>query len=473
MTRDSAQAGAARPDAGRPVSEADWGRLEGSVTGRLLRPGEAGFDSSSAPYNRRFTRTAPARVLAVADVADVRRAVEWAREVGAPIVPRGGGHSYAGFSVNSGLVVDLRALGTVTVDGSTGLVTAAGGALMADVYAAIAPHGIAFALGNGASVGIAGLALGGGSAATSRKLGLTADALVSTTLVTADGQLLTCDAQRNPDLFWACRGGGGGNFGINTSFTFQASPVADASTFLLLWEGAHAHKVFAVLQEVMRQAPDELSIRLGINAAEGSGVTVSAIGLHLGPARELRELLDPVLSLARPFREDIADRGFREAMDYLLHETSGGAFAVKTGFATEPLPPEAVAAALDLLERRPGSANPDGGGLALFGWGGAINRVDPAATAFVHRNANYLVSLDTSWGEQDSPATVEANLRWLAELRRTVAPYLDEGSYLNFTDPDLTDWRAAYYGANYPRLLAVKQRVDPDRLFAFAQGIGS
>ena len=455
------------------ASEQDWRGLERSVAGRVLRPGQDGFHSSSAPFNRRFTRTAPGAVLAAANTADVQQAVRWARETGTAIVPRGGGHSYAGYSVNSGLVVDLRALDTVTADGSTGLVTAAGGALMTGVYAAIEPHQVAFALGNGPSVGIAGLTLGGGSAATSRKLGLTADALVSTTLVTADGQLLTCDARQNPDLFWACRGGGGGNFGINVSFTFQASPVPDVSTCLLLWDAAQAPKVFAVLQEVMRQAPQELSIRLGVNAADGSDTLVSAVGLHLGPARELRDLLDPVLAVARPLREDISDRTFWQAKDYLLHETSGGAFAVRTHFATDPLPPEAVAAALDHLAHRPPSGNPDGCGLALFGWGGAINQVGPADTAFVHRRAHYLVSLDTSWDEQDSPATVQAHLRWLAELRQTVAPYTAGGSYLNFTDPDLTDWRTAYYGANYPRLLDIKKRVDPDRLFAFAQGIGS
>ncbi|WP_371501705.1 FAD-binding oxidoreductase [Kitasatospora sp. NBC_00374] len=455
------------------VSEAAWRQLEKSVAGRVLRPGEPGFDTSSAPFNRRFTRTAPSGVLAVADVADVRRAVEWAREEGVPVVPRGGGHSYAGYSVNTGLVVDTRALNTVTADGSTGLVTAAGGALMADVYAAIEPHGIAFALGNGASVGIAGLALGGGSAATSRRLGLTADALVRTTLVTADGELVTCDAHRNPDLFWACRGGGGGNFGINVSFTFQASPVPDVSTCLLLWDGGDAPAVFAVLQEVMRQAPDELSVRLGVSAADGPDIVVSAVGLHLGPASELRELLAPVLAAARPLRADIADRTFWQAKDYLLHETSGGAFAVRTGFATEPLPPEAVTEVLGLLARRPGSGNPDGCGLALFGWGGAINRVDQADTAFVHRHAQYLVSMDTSWDERDGPAAVAANLRWLADLREAVAPYLAEGSYLNFTDPDLTDWRTAYYGANYPRLVEIKKRVDPDGLFTFDQAVGS
>ncbi|MFJ7775841.1 FAD-binding oxidoreductase [Streptomyces yangpuensis] len=455
------------------ASDADWRRLEKSVTGRLLRPGAPGFHAAGAPFNRRFASTTPGGVLSVAGAEDVRRAIGWARETGVGLVARSGGHSYAGHSVCPGLVLDLGALRRVSADASTGLVTAAGGALMADVYAAIEPHGMAFALGNGASVGIAGLTLGGGSSSTSRTLGLTADALVRTTLMTADGRLLTCDAEENADLYWACRGGGGGNFGINLSFTFRATPVSDVSTCLLLWEGADAPEVFTVMQEVARKAPDAFSLRLGVSAADGPAAVVSAVGLHLGPSGELRELLAPALAATRPVRTEIADRTFWAAKDYLLHETSAGAFAVRTHFAAEPLPAEAVAAVLARLDRRPGSGNPDGCGLALYTWGGAINRVAPADTAFVHRDALFLVSMDTSWSEHDSAETVEANLRWLADLREAVAPYVGEGAYQNFIDPDRPDWRTAYYGANYPRLVEIKERVDPDGFFTFGQAIGS
>ncbi|WP_030154143.1 FAD-binding oxidoreductase [Streptomyces sp. NRRL S-244] len=455
------------------ASEADWQRLEKTVAGRVLRPGDAGFRAACAPFNTRFASTTPQGVVSVANEADVRHALAWARDTGVGLVARSGGHSYAGHSVTTGLVVDLGALNAVSADGSTGLVTAAGGARMAEVYAAIQPHEMAFALGNGASVGIAGLTLGGGSSSTSRKLGLTADALVRTTLMTADGQVLTCDAQENADLYWACRGGGGGNFGINLSFTFRATEVPDVSTCLLLWDGAHALAAFAAVQRAAEHAPDEFSVRLGVSTASGGNPVVSAVGLHLGPASELRELLAPVLAATRPVREDIADRTFWEAKDYLLHETSAGPFAVRTNFAAGPLPAEAVAAVLDRLARWPGSGNPDGCGLALYTWGGAINRVAPADTAFVHRDARFLVSMDTSWAEHDSPATVAANLRWLAELREALAPYVGEGAYQNFIDPDLPDWRTAYYGANYPRLVEIKKRVDPEDFFSFGQAIGS
>jgi FAD/FMN-containing dehydrogenase len=451
------------------MRQPDWRRL--MEAGRVLRPGEPGF-GACMPFNKRFAASTPDAVVSVTGTAGVLRAIEWAREAGVRVMPRGGGHSYAGYSAGPGLVVDLRALNAVSVDPSTGLVTAGGGALMADVYAAIQPHGVAFPLGNGGSVGIGGLVLGGGSAATSRAFGLTADALVQTTVAIADGRLLTCDANRNADLYWACRGGGGGNFGINVSFTFQARPVPDVSTCLLLWEATDARKVLAVLQDVARQAPDELSLRLGVSTAGGSRTVVSAIGQHLGPASELRELLDPALAVARPVREDIADRTFWQAKDYLAHETSAGAFAVRTNFATQPLPDEAIAAVLSHIERWPGSANPDGGGLAIFGWGGAINRIAPTDTAFPHRSHHYLVAIDTSWAEHDDPTVVAANLGWLSSLHETLAPFVSGGAYVNFPDPDLPDWPTAYYGPNYPRLVQIKRHIDPDNLFTFDQAIG-
>lgn len=453
-------------------SEQDWRRLDKAVAGRVLRPGEAGFGPASMPFNRRFAATVPVGVVSVASVADVRQAIAWARDAGVGVSVRGGGHSYAGFSVGPGLVIDLGGLNTVFANGSTGLVTAAGGASMADVYAAIEPCEMAFALGNGASVGIGGLTLGGGVGATSRVHGITADALVATTLVTADGELLRCDAQENADLFWACRGGGGGNFGVNVSLTFQAQPVADCATYVLLWHIEDAEKVFSVVQETVRSAPDAFAARVGVST-DGSDAVVSCIGQHLGSAAELKEILDPILSVAQPFRVMIDDRTYWQAKDDLLHETSAGAFAARTSVLAEPLPDDAISAMLSAVRRWPGGGNSDGGGAALFSWGGAVNRVAVGDTAFPHRNAKFLLSMDTSWAQDDSAAVVDANLGWLTELADTMAPYGNDRSYLNFTDPDLKSWRTAYYGPNYPRLAEIKRRADPDGLFAFGQGIGS
>lgn len=453
-----------------PVTSS-WLSLQRLVSGRLLMPGEPGFDAASAPFNKRFAAVRPSAVLSASTVSDIVRAVRWARENGVPLTVRGGGHSYSGASVNPGLVLDLRALDAIRVDPSAGLVTVAGGARTGALYAALERHGLALPLGNSDDVGIGGLTLGGGVSAVSRAYGLTCDRLVATDVVTADGTVRTCDAGHEPELFWACRGGGGGNFGVNVSFTFETRPAVDSSTCLLLWRRSEAREVLAAAQEVMRQAPDTLSARIGASRAAGEDGVVSMIGQHLGSSRELRGLLDPVLAVARPYRTEIADCTYWEAKDFLHHTTSGDPFAVRTRVARGPLSAAGVEAAVKAVETWPGSGNPDGGGIALFAWGGAINRVPVHDTAFPHRDALFLVSMDTSWSMQDCPATIRENLRWLDGLYEDMADFATGAAYANFADPDLQDWRSAYYGPNLARLEAVKRRYDPDRFFSYGQAV--
>jgi FAD/FMN-containing dehydrogenase len=359
----------------------------------------------------------------------------------------------------------------VSVDGASGRVTAGGGVLMGRLYAALEPYGLALPLGNSDTVGIGGLVLGGGVSAVSRAFGLTCDTLVETEVVLADGTTVTCNEREHADLFWACRGGGGGNFGVNTSFTFQTRPAPAGSTCLLLWEWEHAAAVLGVMQEVMRTAPDALSARIGISRTAGSPGVVSVVGQHLGPAPELRELLAPALAAATPRRVEIADHSWSQARRFLHHTTSGDPFAVRTRCTSAPLPAEGIEASLAALDAWPGSSNPDGAGLALFTWGGAINRVPVEATAFPHRDALFLVSMDTSWSTADGTAVERANLAWLHDLHAELGRYASDAAYVNFTDPDLTGWRSAYYGPNVFRLAEIKRRYDPDRVFDFPQAV--
>ncbi|HEV2780953.1 MAG TPA: FAD-binding oxidoreductase [Actinophytocola sp.] len=448
-----------------------WERLRGLVDGRLRLPGDSGFDEASRPFNERFRDVRPAAVLSVAGSADVSRAIGWSRDTGVPIVARGGGHSYAGNSVNRGLVLDLRDIDGVHVDPSTALVTVGGGAQMRKVYAVLREHDLIFPLGNSDDVGIGGLVLGGGVSVVSRAMGLTCDSLVSTDVVLADGSTVTCSETEHTDLFWACRGGGGGNFGVNTSFTFQARPVPATSTCLVLWDWPHAIDVLATMQEVMRRAPNGFAARIGVSRAAGEDGVVSVIGQHLGPAAELRELLAPALAAAPASRADIADRTYWEAADYLHHTTAGGAFAVRTRCTPAPLAEDGLRTIVTAVDKWPGSANPDGAGAALFTWGGAINDVPVSETAFPHRDVLFLVSMDTSWQPDEPPEVVRENLDWLTALHRDMGEFAPDASYVNFTDPDLDDWRAAYHGPNAARLAEVKRHYDPDRVFSFSQAI--
>lgn len=448
-----------------------WERLRGLVDGRLLMPGQSGFDEGSRPFNERYRGIRPAAVLRPTGAAGISRAIGWSRDHRVPIVARGGGHSYAGNSVNRGLVLDLRELDGVQMEPSSGLVTVGGGAQMRKIYAALRKHDLILPLGNSDDVGIGGLVLGGGVSVVSRAMGLTCDALVSTEVVLADGRVVTCDETRHADLFWACRGGGGGNFGVNTSFTFQARPVPEVSTCLALWSGRYATGVVAVLQEIMRRAPRAFAARIGVSRAAGEEAVVSVVGQHLGPAAELRELLAPALAAAPARRVDIADRTYWEAVAYLHHATAGGAFAVRTRCAPEPLADPALRTLVAAVRRWPGSSNPDGAGFALFTWGGAINDVPVGDTAFPHRDVLFLLSMDTAWRPEDPPAVVRDNLDWLAALYQQLGEFATDASYVNFTDPDLDDWRTAYHGPHAARLAEVKRRYDPDRVFAFSQAV--
>ncbi|MFI5527562.1 FAD-binding oxidoreductase [Kitasatospora sp. NPDC051853] len=452
----------------------DWEGLRARVDGVVRLPGEEGYQERSSAFNRRYAGVAPAGVLSVSGVADVARGVAWARAEGMPVVARGGGHGYSGQGTAAGgLVLDLQGLDTIRVDRERELVTVGGGVRSGELYAELQRHDLAVPLGNSDQVGIGGLTLGGGVAAVSRAFGLTCDSLVETELVLADGSLVRCNETEHPDLFWACKGGGGGNFGVNTSFTFQARPTVPSSTCLLLWPLADAPVVLTVMQRIMAAAPDEFAARIGVNRTGADGGSVSVIGQHLGPASELRELLAPVLAAAAPERTVVEDMGYWEAKDFLHHETSGDPFAVRTRTVTEPIGPAAIDTVLTALQKWPGSGNPDGAGVALFTWGGAINRVPVTETAFPHRDVLFLVSMDTSWSPDDPAELRQANLDWLTDLHTAMGEHARDASYLNFADPDLPPARAlaAYHGPNLARLQEVKRRYDPDRVFTHPQAV--
>jgi FAD/FMN-containing dehydrogenase len=461
----------------RAATETDWHRLAGTVRGRVFLPGDAGHRVHSDLFNRRYRDRRPAAVVCVADTADVQRAIAWAREHGVPLVARSTGHSFAGHSVNDGLVIDLNRLSLAHADESTGLVTVGGGARAGQLYAATRPYEIAVPVGTNPIVGMGGLTLGGGAEFASRRFGLTCDCLVETVLVTPDCQVLTCSSAENADLFWACRGGGGGNFGINVSFTFQAHPVPDVTTFSLTWEWPDAANVLDCWQRLVAAAPDDFSVSLGASTAGSNAAaaarsrTVTAAGQFFGSACDLDPILDPLLSTTRPTSRTVVERTFWEAKTHLMHATAADAFALRTRYVTELISAEGLAAMLSQVERWPGSGSEDGGGIGLFSWGGQINRVAPDDTAFAHRDTLFLASMHTAWGEDNDPAVVDANLRWLNDFHDAMSPYLSGASYQNFLDPELTDWRRAYYGANYPRLAAIKKAVDPDRVFDFEQAI--
>ncbi|MFL5821704.1 MAG: FAD-binding oxidoreductase [Solirubrobacteraceae bacterium] len=462
---------------GKGPTDADWRRLAQLLDGPLVRPGTPAYASLRLPFNRRYSGIRPAAVAVCSRPADVRESIRWSREHGVPIVTRSGGHSYGGYSATTGLIVDVSRMRNVQVDASRGTVVVGAGAKNTDVYDGLQPHGVAISAGRCPSVGISGLVLGGGFGFSSRKLGLTSDSLVETEMVTASGRVVTCSERDHADLFWACRGGGGGNLGVNTGFKFRVHPVAKVSIYKLEWDWRHARDAVAALQKVIARAPDEFSCRFGLeSSSQGSANgrrrrSVSAVGQYFGPRRELMALLDPALSAAPVTARLIADRTFWQAKAFLFHNVPRGRFAVKSSYADEFLSDSGIDTLVRWMERWPGSSSPDGAGVAVFAWGGAMNAVPAGATAFVHRDSRLLVALDTAWGDRDPERVIAANLHWLEGFSAALRPHVSGSSYQNFIDPSLRDWRRAYYGSNLERLVAVKRTYDPDDVFRFPQSI--
>ncbi|MDO8189602.1 FAD-binding oxidoreductase [Conexibacter sp. JD483] len=466
-----APAAARRPAVAAGANERAWRELERRLHGRLLRPGGSGYARAALPFNRRYAGVRPAGIARCASEADVREAILWAREHEIPLAARSGGHSYAGYSTTRGLLIDLGGMRQVHVDDEAGTVSAQSGARNTNVYTGLQPHRVAISAGRCPSVAIGGLALGGGFGFSSRAMGLTCDSLAETRLVTADGRLLTVSAHRHPDLFWALRGGGGGNFGISTSFRFRTTPVSDVGLYDLAWDAEHAPRVMLALQQMVRDAPHTLSCRMGMGSVGRGAATVTALGQLLGPVDELRELLGPVLAVARPTRALIARRTFWQAKNHFFHNTPVDRFEVMSAFVEKPLTEQAIDTIARGVDRYPGSSNPDGGGVALYAWGGQIARVAPQATAFVHREAEWLLACDASWTAKDSRGTVARNLDWLQGFTHELRPHLSHSAYQNFMDRTQPNWRRAYYGDNFARLARIKRRIDPDDVFSFRQGV--
>jgi FAD/FMN-containing dehydrogenase len=458
--------------------------LAKEVRGPVFDRSSPAFARGRLTYNERFDSVQPRGIVRPVSVADIRATVLWARRNDVHLVARAGGHSYAGYSTTQGgLVVDLRRMNGIIVDRGSGTVTVGAGARMIDLQAALARHGCAIPTGSCATVGIAGLALGGGIGFVSRAFGTASDNLRSIGIVTADGRYLVCDAARHHDLFWACRGGGGGNFGIVTHFVFRTRPVETVSYFVARWPWDAAKDVVGTWQRFAPAAPDNLFAICALGAGSG-GLTVQCLGQHLGAESELRNLLAPLrgvdgaeLSTGSSSYLDAQLRwagclGKTVGQCHSAGESPDGTlgrakFRAKSDYLAEPLTRVGIALVTRWIERAQ-QRQFRSVALLLDSYGGAINRVPPDATAFVHRNALFSAQYLAYWDRASDEAGAAS---WLRGFHGEMRPHVSGFAYQNYVDPDLADWRHAYYGANYERLRFVKKRVDPDWFFRFPQAI--
>ena len=445
----------------------DWDTLAGTIEGDLVLPDSPDYDAVRRPPIVRFHDVRPQAVVRCATPGDVAQTLAFATRTGRALAIRSGGHCFAGRSSTAGIVLDVRPMNTVGLDGEVATIGA--GARLGEVYAALAEHGRTIPAGCGATVGIAGLALGGGIGILGRRYGLTADRLVGVQVVLADGRVVDCDAHREPDLFWALRGGGAGTIGVVTSLTFATVPGGPATAFSLTWPGPAAAAVIGAWQAWAPSAPDELAASLLVSAAGDAPVRVSVFGAMLGSASDTQQLLGELadrIPAGLNTETFVHDDRTKQHLDRIGSQIRGqevepppGQLYCKSEFFARPLPDDAVAALLAGLAQVPAGQSRE---LDFSPLGGAYNRVDPDATAFVHRRDAFLLKHEASI-PLGSP--VDAERQWLRRSRQAAHPYGTGRAYQNFPDADLDASSPAYYGANLDRLQTVQRRYDPDGRF--------
>ena len=432
--------------------------LRSAVRGRVLAPGDRGYDAARVVFNRRFDGVRPPAVVQARDAADVRAAVDWARRFDVPLVSRSGGHAYNGASTSaSAVVVDVGRLNRVALN-AEGIATVGPGARNIDVYAALARHGATVPSGSCPMVGAGGLVTGGGMGLAGRELGLALDRVTSFDVVTADGRLRRVDARNDGELFWALRGGGG-SFGIVTAIRMRARRVRHAAWFFASFPRAAAGEALAAWDRLAPDAPDALTSVFTLPAGSGSA---TAFGQFFGSEHALRRLVAP-LARVPGARVRAGTSGYLALQRRWAGCADGGCHADRRSLFTGSS--VYVARRLSARGRADVLAAAAHAALILDAYGGAIGRVAPDATAFVHRDVRFSVQV---LSYANDLATARSRV---ARARALVARHGNGQAYQNYADPSLAGARHAYYAANYARLAAIKAQVDPDDRFRIAQGV--
>ncbi|MEV6596153.1 FAD-binding oxidoreductase [Actinoplanes sp. NPDC051346] len=453
--------------AGRGPRPADWRALAASLDGTVELPGTTAYETARRLVDPRFDGVRPPAVVRCASGADVTEVVRFARRLRLPVVPRGGGHSYVGASTSrTGVVLDLRRLDTVAYDAATRSATIGGGARLIDVYNRLDTYGVAVPSGSCGSVGIGGITLGGGIGMAASTYGLTCDVVSAAEVVTADGRRRTVDAAREPDLFWALRGAGGGQFGVVTAWRMRTHRATPVGRFVLAYPWSDAARVAAGWQARLTVAPDETwsSCQFAADARGRLSVRISGVVLDGDPDAEVAAI---VRAIGREPRSVTLRR-----LSYLevVHERAGCDDA--TSCATRSteligseifprvLPGAGVAALLATVERRARARRP--GVAKLKRMTGALGRVRPDATAFAWRGAHTMLQWLVESPTSDAATAADA-YRWIADGHRAMGRW-SAGRYVNYLEPDPA-LVPLYHGGQLARLRRVRAAVDPQRLF--------
>jgi hypothetical protein len=435
-----------------------------STDALLLRPGDGQFADYQKSFNTRTALTPQLRALCKTASA-VGVMIDWCRSNNLPFALRSGGHSYDGFPQSSSVVIDTRLLSAITVDKATSTATVGAGASLGQVYKAIAARGLAFPGGSCPTVGVSGHVLGGGYGYLARPYGLACDNVLSIDLVNPQGQQIHADAQQNADLFWACRGGGGGSFGAVTGYRLRLLGLASVLTFNIKFPQLSVQRAAAIMRQWQAwapQAPQSIDSNLVIAKDPNGGIVLRCAGQSIGSSKELQRELK-FLSSTPPVRRTYLDSityfaGGQKGWNYPSYAMKG-----KSDYATSPLTDAGLTALMNAVSASMGIY------VICDSYGGTIANTAADATAFAHRNGTlYCLQYGSDW---TSPSDTPRHLSDIRSCYAAMRPYVSGAAYVNYCDLDLADWQTAYWSQNLTRLKQIKSSFDPDNVFQHAQSV--
>ncbi len=448
--------------------------LRPRLRGPLLLPGEPGYDEARSIWNAMIDRR-PGLIARCLGTADVVACVHFAREHGLTLSVKGGGHNISGLAVcDGGLMLDMSLMRGVWVDPAARVARAQAGCLLGDVDRETQLHGLAAVLGFVSNTGIAGLTLGGGFGYLTRRFGWTSDTVLSMEVVTAEGRVVRASETENADLFWGLRGGGG-NFGVATSFDYRLYPVGpEIMAGAIAWRAEEAPAVFERVLALAAEAPPELALVVGLRQAppapwlakEVHGQSIVALFVcHSGPVEEGEKLLAPLKALGAPVGDMLQRRTYVSQQSLLdATQPKGRRYYWKSEYLPG-IEPEMLAGLADHAQRIPSPHS----AILLFPIGGALQGLPEDHSPAGNRDAAYVLNISSAWERAEDDA---ANIEWARAAWRDLRRFSTGGTYVNFlTEEEVGERIHAAYGGNFERLVEVKTRWDPDNLFRMNKNI--
>ncbi|MBL3645001.1 FAD-binding oxidoreductase [Bacillus sp. RHFB] len=438
------------------------------LTGRVIFKGYPGYEQARQNWNP-YVDTFPLVFVFAQSTKDVTNAIKWAQMNNVPIRARSGRHALDKnlSMVKDGIVIDVSDMKKVRLIREKEVAIVQTGIHVGPLVKKLAQEGFMVPFGDSPTVGIGGITMGGGMGLVQRSIGLISDNLIGLEMVDANGTVLNANKNINSDLLWASRGGGGGNFGINTEYRFKLHHApAEATVFEIIWPWNQLEKVFKAWQKWAPFVDNRLGSMLEISS-KNNGL-LHATGLFLGSKTKLTSLLEPLTSVGTPTKVFIQKFPYPNAVDYLLpDETIPGRadqyYKFSSAWATRLFPDEAINIMRSFLEESTGTES----SFLFLNCGGAVSRISPEATAFFWRSPKFYLEWNTTW-TQDSEAL--RNLTLVARTHQQLNPFV-EGAYVNSPDQNIINFGPAYYGTNFDRLQRIKAKYDPENVFHFPQNI--